>query len=174
MLDFIVVGLPRSATTWAANWLTTEKSTCWHDATGFALPEELDKYNSMKKYKGISCTGAWMWKEWFENHTAKKIILERDTDEINASLVELGIPPLTTKAIDYFNSIQGYRVKYTDLFDKPKEIWNRLLPNLDFDGERHEELLKMNIQPIERVMVPDAEYVRRMLNDLGLRINEIV
>ena len=173
MLDFVVVGLPRSGTTWASNWLTTDNSICWHDATGFSLPNELDKVESKKRFKGISCTAAWTWKEWVESHK-RLVILDRDTDEINASLVELGFSPLTTKAIDYFNSIQGFRVKYTDLFDSPKKIWDKLLPDLPFDGERHEELLKMNIQPIEQVMVPDAEYVKRMLNDLGMRLNEIM
>ena len=174
MLDFIVIGLPRSGTTWAANWLTTENSICWHDATSFDLPNELDIKESKKSFKGISCTGAWMWKDWIESHKARVLILERNANEISESLLEIGIPPLTQKAIDYFGSIKGKRVKYMDLFYSPKKIWEYLLPELPFDGERHEELLKMNIQPVERVQVPDAEYVRRMLNDLGMKLKEIV
>lgn len=169
-LDFIIVGLPRSGTTWASNWLTTEHSICWHDATGHELPIELDAKPSSKRYRGISCTGAWMWKDWFERHPAKKIILERDYNEINASLIELGIPALGDSEFAAFEALKGPRIPFTDLFENPEGIWKYLLPDLPFDAERHAELLKMNIQPIDRVQVPDADFIRRALADLNAQL----
>ena len=169
-LDFIIVGLPRSGTTWAANWLSTEHSICWHDATGSALPQELEKKPSSKKYRGISCTGAWMWKDWLETHPSPMFILERDHDEINASLVEMGLPPLGESEFAAFEALRGPRVQFTELFTNPRPIWEYLLPDLAFDAERHEELAKMNIQPIDKVQVPDAEYIRRALADLNAQL----
>jgi hypothetical protein len=57
MLDFIVLGLPRSATTWLANWLTTDRSLCLHDPFAKTLPEQWDAGG---KRLGISCTGAYL------------------------------------------------------------------------------------------------------------------
>lgn len=169
-LDFIIVGLPRSGTTWSSNWLTTEHSICWHDASGRELPKELDVEPSSKRYRGISCTGAWMWKDWFENHPAKKLILERDYNEINASLVELGLEPLGNEEFAAYEALKGKRIHFAELFTNPKPIWEYLLPDLPFDRERHKELLKMNIQPIDRVQVPDAEYIRRAMDDLKAQL----
>ena len=169
-LDFIIVGLPRSGTTWASAFFTTEHSICWHDASGHELPKELDLKPSSKKYRGISCTGAWMWKDWFETHPAKKIILERSYEEINASLIEMGLPPLGDEEFSAYEALRGPRVPFTELFTNPEPIWKHLLPDLPFDPERHEELLKMNIQPIDRVQIPDAEYIRRAMADLQAQL----
>lgn len=169
-LDFIIVGLPRSCTTWAANWATTEHSICWHDATGRELPKELDRKLSSKRYRGISCTGAWMWKDWFENHPAKKIILERDYNEINASLIELGMSPLGDEEFSAFEAVKGTRIHFTELFTNGEGVWKYLLPDLPFDAERHKELCMMNIQPVDMVQVPDADFIRRALADLWEQI----
>ena len=73
-------------------------------------------------------------------------------------------------AIKLFKKLKGYRIPYTELFDNPQVIWDYLLPNLPFDAERHAELDLMNIQPIERVLVPDAEFVKRAIQDLQSRL----
>ncbi len=169
-LDFIIVGLPRSGTTWASNLFTTEHSICWHDAMGHSLPEEMDAKVSSKKYRGISCTAAWLWKDWFEYHPAPKIILERNPKEVNDSLIELGLPPLGDDDFALFKRLKGYRMPYTDIFDNPKSIWEYLLPEVPFDAERHAELALMNIQPVDRVQVPDAEFVKKALLDLQNRL----
>ena len=169
-LDFIIVSLPRSGTTWCAEWTTTEHSICWHDATGYMLPSELETRQSSKKYRGISCTGAWMWKDWFESHPANKLILERDYNEINASLIELGMNPLGDTEFSAFEALKGPRIHFTELFTNPEPIWKHLLPGLPFDAERHAELVKMNIQPIDRVQVPDADYIRRAMADLQAQL----
>jgi len=169
-LDFIIVGLPRSGTTWASNLFTTDQSICWHDAMGWNLPEEMDIKPSSKQYRGISCTAAWLWEDWFNWHPAPKVILERDPKEVNESLIALGMPPMEEDAIKLFKKLKGYRIPYTELFDNPQVIWDYLLPNLPFDAERHTELVLMNIQPIERVLVPDAEFVKRAIQDLQSRL----
>ena len=42
MLDFMVVGLPRSGTAWLANWFTTERAMCWHEPLWTRSLDELD------------------------------------------------------------------------------------------------------------------------------------
>lgn len=167
-LDFIVTALPRSGTTWAANWLTTDKSICLHDALGDYSTEELDARPNNLKRQGISCTAAWLKQEWIENHPGKVLILERDPDEVNQSLVEIGLPPLKKQHIDWFKTVKGVRIPYTALFDAPEELWTYLMPGMPFDEERHAELKKMNIQPTESVLVPDAAKVLKAIERLGV------
>jgi hypothetical protein len=111
-----------------------------------------------------------MWKDWFEDHPGKKLILERDHNEINASLIELGKSPMSEQEFAIFDALKGPRIHFTELFTNPKPIWEYLLPELTFDEERHAELLKMNIQPIDRVQIPDAEYIRRAMADLQAQL----
>lgn len=174
MLDFIIVSLPRSGSTWLSNLLTTEHSICWHDSTGFALPHEMDNYPTNKRYKGICCTAAWMWKDWYKNHPAKKLVIVRDITLINASMEKLGMPEVGIPDLRSFFVIEGKRVQFSDLFlqDKAREIWEYLLPNLKFDHERYQELVKMNIQPSDRVQVPDSDYIKRAISDLKVRIDQ--
>lgn len=172
-LDFIVTALPRSGTTWAANWLTTDTSICLHDALGDYSTEELDARTNKIKRQGIACTAAWMWQDWLQNHKGKVLILERDTAEVNASLVTLGLPPLKKHVVDWFKSTKGVRIPYTALFDAPDEVWAYLMPGVPFDKERHAELKKMNVQPTGSVLVPDAAKTVRALERLGADIAKL-
>ena len=43
VIEFMVLSAPRSASTWAANWLTTEKTLCLHDPVLEHYPEDLDR-----------------------------------------------------------------------------------------------------------------------------------
>jgi hypothetical protein len=81
VIDFIVVGLPRSGTAWAANWLTTDTTHCIHDPIAKHHHTELDDLSS-SKHLGVSCTGLWRFPDWLNKHPAKKVILRRDRAEI--------------------------------------------------------------------------------------------
>lgn len=170
MIDFMILALPRSGTTWAANWLTTDNSMCWHDPVTRLLPKEIDKLSIGKKYHGISCTGAWMWSQWVKDHPARKIILLRDINEINASLESIGLPLMTQSMVDRFNALEGIKVPYTDLFESPQFIWKNMLPDIPFDPQRHAELVKMNIEPVGKLSLPDPQSMKRMLEDLRAQL----
>lgn len=89
MIDFMVIGLPRSGTAWAANWLTTDTTFCLHDPLAKYHHTELDGLVSDKRL-GVACTGLWTQPEWLNAHPAKKVILHRPLEEINRSLKAIG------------------------------------------------------------------------------------
>ena len=164
MLDFAVLGLPRSGTTWSAAWLTTDTSICWHDPIAYATPFEIEKKQSSAKYRGISCTGSWMF-NW--TPPERTLVLERDPAEVNQSLRELGLPELTEAMLDTFGWVRGVRYPYQALFDdRAGEIWEFLLPHVPFNAERHAELAQMSIQP-DFNHVPDTSALRRVLKELA-------
>lgn len=165
-LDFMILGLPRSGTTWAANWLTTDQSICWHDPVTRALPSEVDQWPSEKPYRGISCTGAWMWLPWINAHPARKVILERDPRDVNESLLEMGLPPMTQEAISAFGKVEGMRLPFDALWKAPEDVWHYLLPELPFDEQRHAELSGMLIQPVAEAIIPDPAYLKKAIENL--------
>ena len=164
-LDFAVLALPRSATTWAANWLTTDQSICWHDPVAHSTPHEMDGKPSAMRYRGISCTGSWMFKNWAP--PARTIILERPIDQVQNSLDKLGLPRMSDSDIQLFQSFPGMRVPYHSLFDhRARKVWSYLLPDIPFNAERHEQLAQMVIQP-DFNCVPDTSALRRVMKEMA-------
>lgn len=160
MIDFMVVALPRSGTTWAANWLTTDKTICLHDEMAYRTYSVLEKEYKTNKKLGLSDTGLFAYQDKLNKHPAKKVILHRDIKEINKSLDELGLKPIPdiTKFLD---NIDGLHVHYTDLFSNPEPIWNYLI-GTEFDKERHDVLKQMQVQPEFAALAPvDKEAVMR-------------
>ena len=78
MMDFIVTGLPRSGTTWVANWLTTDTTLCIHDPLYKYHLEDLDNIETNKKL-GISCTAIWRAPEFFVAFYASKLLCRKLT-----------------------------------------------------------------------------------------------
>lgn len=146
-VKFMVIGLPRSATTWMANWLTTNDSLCLHDPFSNMFPEDLDKYHTAKTL-GISCTGAYMYK-WFQKQTCPCVIIERNMKDVNHSLLKIGLTKMPVFSIDLFNQAKGKRYSFDSIWKEQsaKEMWNYLLPLFPFDVERYRSLSTMNIQP---------------------------
>ena len=55
MIDFMVIGLPRTGTTWASNWLTTDSTQCYHDPLYHTHYEDWDeKFSARDRKSGIS------------------------------------------------------------------------------------------------------------------------
>lgn len=145
MISFMVLGAPRSGTTWVANWLTTEYSLCLHDPLWGQHYSELDSIES-DRVLGISCTGCALFSEWVNRHPARKVILRRDLKEVDASLARVGLPPCSQDWEGVLDRIAGIHVHWTDVFDHPKDIYEYLLQQ-PFDARRHALLREMNIQP---------------------------
>jgi hypothetical protein len=167
MLSFIVTGLPRSGTTWVANWLTTDNTLCIHDPVYKYTLEELDTLQT-DKLLGVSCTGIWKLPTFLNEHKARKIIIHRDLDEINDSLVnEIETNPISESQAKLLDSIDGLHVKFNDLFDpiKAKELYEYAL-NKSFDPVRHAYLVEMNVQPNFGMLFFNKEVLR----DFKLRI----
>lgn len=170
MLDFMIIGLPRSGTTWAANWLTTDASHCYHDPlytkhysdwdTGLVLPG---------RQVGVSCTGIWRWADWLNQHPAHKVLLHRDLGEIAKSMLDIGLPELDLEEGErLLRSIDGLHVEFTDLFDPAaaETIWT-YLTGLPFNVERHAELTHIEMQPKFSGLSVGPEVTRRLMDELS-------
>ena len=165
MIEFMVIALPRSGTTWASNWLTTDTTTCIHDPLWNHDYKDFDKIKS-DKMLGVSCTGLWMFKNWVNNHPARKVILHRDLSEVNTSLVEIGIPPLPEYAEDFINDIDGNHYDWLDIFTNPKHIYEYLLQK-EFDKERHDLLKEIEMQPNFAGLTINKDLTKRLMTEIG-------
>lgn len=168
MLDFMVIGLPRSGTTWAANWLTTAATHCVHDPLRLArFPDWDQALPQPGKVCGVACTGAWARPAWLNAHPARKLVLHRALEQVAASLARLGLPAPTLGASAMLREVEGLHVPYTDLFDRAAAaaIWTHLT-GLAFDGARHAALVEMNVQPAFATLRLDAHAVRGLVAEL--------
>lgn len=171
MLDFIVVGLPRSGTTWAANWLTTDRAHCFHDPLYTVHYSDWDERLPARapgRLVGASCTGAWRWADWLNAHPARKLVLHRDVGEVIESMRALGLPPVSPDAAAALDRVIGMHVPFGDLFDPSgaREAWEHLLPSLPFNEARHRELVDIEMQPKFSGLTIDPAVTRRLMAEL--------
>lgn len=177
MIDFMVLGGPRSGTTWAANWLTTGSTFCLHDPLTEYTLHNLDIMTIPGRRIGMACTSTIIFPEWALKHPARKVLLYREIGEVNESLTRLGLRPLDSDAhhrrmLRFIDA--GVPVwEYKDLFSplEARKIWKKLLPNVPFDPYRHDLLCGMNIQPqfnrlpVSKLAVKELdEQVRKVLH----------
>jgi hypothetical protein len=148
MLSFMLLGGPRSATTWMANLLTTDTTWCIHDPfLEYTLDQTTQLYVPGKRI-GIACTASILHPEWVNQQRIPKIILYRDPLEINESLRQLGMIELeTTKHHTRLQTIRAPMYKWDEVFKEhvARDICERF--GVPFDSYRFRELVKMNIQP---------------------------
>lgn len=164
MIDFMVIALPRSGTTWAANWLTTDSTLCLHDPLFMHHYSELDDIKSDKSL-GISCTGIYNFPQWINAHPARKVILHRDLNEINESLNELGLANLPDDEPSKLDKIAGMHVHWTEIFDNPKKIYE-FLTGKCFDPERHKELKAIEMQPMFSGLTKNPAVLQRLIEEM--------
>lgn len=145
MIDFMVLSLPRSGSTWVANWLTTDRSLCLHDPFADSLPP-WPKYG---RTLGISCTGSYLMPEFLRRQDCPIAVIERDPGDCDASLKTLGAPPITAHMKRMLEQVNGRRWSFADLWNetKAREMWAFLLPEIAFDAPRYRLLGAMQIQP---------------------------
>lgn len=147
MIDFIVLGLPRSATTWLSVWLTTEQSLCLHDPFADRLPEHWQR--DARRF-GISCTGAYLFPHWLSQHDCPVVVIDRDAESCEASLARAGFAQPDTTALRHaLAQVDARRFAFDDLWNETTagELWAFLLPHVDFDALRYRQLREIQIQP---------------------------
>jgi hypothetical protein len=150
-LAFRVFGLPRSGTTWVANWLTTHDSICWHDPCEWATPGDVEQWaRCQRRPAGICCTGLWLHRSW--RPEVPTLLLDRPREEVQRSMVAKGLPELPGWALDAWDDLPFERVTLLDLLDEDNaaRAHGYLLPTVVFDRQRHAELAKMKIEPSDR------------------------
>lgn len=168
----MVVGLPRSGTTWAANWLTTATTLCVHDPLRLAPLADWDACLAAPgRLAGVSCTGAWFWPDRLSAHPARKLILHRPRAEVEASLQRLGLPmPPHPARLD---RVEGLHVEWSGLFDPAiaARLWDHLT-GLPFDVERHAVLREMVVHPRLKGLSMNAHAVRDLVAELRASVGE--
>lgn len=144
----MVLSAPRSASTWVANWLTTDKTLCLHDPVLEYAPEELDQLHCDRRL-GVSCTGLALLPDFVNRHLARKVVIHRNLSEVNQSLVSTGLSPLSPLWKGALERIEAdYRLHYHQLFDpaNAKVIYEHLTSE-PFDLVRFEQLRDMHVEP---------------------------
>lgn len=147
MVKFMVLSAPRSASTWVANWLTTERTLCLHDPILEHTPEALDAL-PCDRMLGVACTALALLPELINAHAARKVVVHRDLSEVNQSLTTLGLSSLGPVWVKALERIHGFHVYYEDLFDQfiAARVYEHLT-ELPFDGPRHALLRDMYVEP---------------------------
>jgi hypothetical protein len=157
VIKFMVLSAPRSASTWVANWLTTDKTLCLHDPILEYSPEDLDLI-PCDRMLGVACTGLGLLTDFVNAHPALKVIVHRDLGQVNESLVSIGLSALGARWLSALDRIRGVHVCYEQLFDPhAAEQIQYQLTGLPFDAARHAQLCAMHVEPhFEKIQVkPD-------------------
>lgn len=167
----MIIALPRSGTTWAANWLNTGNTYCTHDplwTTHYDLLDRAIPARASGRIAGVSCTGLWQWAAWVNRHPARKLVLHRPRAAVDRSLLALGLPQLPREAEALLEGIHGRHVDHSDLFDlgRAEALWDFLTAGLPFDVARHAQLREMRIEPKFDHIPIDPALVRTLMNDI--------
>lgn len=156
----MVLSAPRSASTWAANWLTTERTLCLHDPVFEHKPELLDEIPSDRTL-GVACTALALLPEFVNAHPARKVIVHRDLHQVNRSLSSLGLTPLGSMWRGALEKIMGNHIQYEELFTPGIASWvYEFLTEQPFDAARHQQLCAMHVQPCYDKVRIEPERVR--------------
>lgn len=171
MLDFMIIGLPRSGTTWAANLFTTDAVLCHHDPLYHTHYSEWDEKLKAPVPVGVSCTGIWRWTDWLNKHPARKVLLHRDSVAIADSMRQIGLPELDLMdAQNKLESVMGLHVPYSDLFN-PREcckIWNYAVgDSVPFNERRYKLLVDIEMQPNFLGLTVGKQVTRRLMIELA-------
>lgn len=151
-ISFFVCSLPRSGSTWAANWLTTETSLCLHDpeASGMTLAEidaNAEKIGNGKRL-GVATTSAWAQVDWLNAHPAPKLVIERGTPAVNRSLMMMKLPIMPLSYDVKLEAIEGFPIHFNHLFDPESARTAAQYLGLPFDADRHRVLSTFRVTPV--------------------------
>lgn len=146
MIKYMIIGLPRSRTTWFANLLTTGNSICLHDPLSkWSIGQINNLYPD--KYLGIADTSLYLTGVGFINSLPyKKVIIHRNYIDVCKSL---GLAPVRGN----LSSIEGLHIEFDEIDDRIQQIWEYCL-DIPFDAERCELLKDYNVQPHFDGMTP--------------------
>jgi hypothetical protein len=169
-MDFILTALPRSGTSWASVWLM-DNALCIHDPFTNKTPEELQAFDPGQRW-GIACTAIWSLPSFMKSFNCPYVIIDRNIEEVQTSLRDIGLPPILPKFIEKFDLLPGPRFEHEDLFDRAAalEIWSILRPDMPMNVARWELLCELKIQPDFYKWNPDPAVMRNVLQRLAAEV----
>lgn len=151
IINFMVLGGPRSATTWAANWLTTNETVCLHDPLLEYTPAQLHRmtFPGGKRF-GISCTSSMLYPDWVNLQKCPKLVLHRNVGEINKSLEDLGLIkliPARHEARLASVKTNAMHIPYEYMFNTSFAAKISEFLGVPFDAHRYDIIRQMRIEP---------------------------
>ena len=169
-INFMVLGGPRSATTWAANWLTTDTTICLHDPLLEYRIEVLQRMTFDGKRFGISCTSSTLYPDWVNQQKCPKVVLHRPVKDINRSLRELGLVELIeSKHYARLAAIKNALfVPYEWLFERSRAEFIAKHLGVPWCPYRHDLINQMRVEPMWRRLNVGKDAAQQLIK----RINE--
>ena len=166
MHNFFITGLPRSRTSWLANYFTTGISYCYHElsneGTYLAIKEKL--MSRPEEYVGVSdCLLPYYFDDIMEcSELYRLVIIKRDPEDVFRSLRKwMGNEFFAANASKILNELiektnimsKKYDcliVSFDDLNKREtiEKLWYYCVPNALFDEERFEMLDRFSIDPV--------------------------
>lgn len=152
--NFFITGLPRSRTSWLANFFTYNSSFCYHEATRFCTNIR-DLKELMGNHTAINIGNADPAMLYIMNDAlkafpgAKVVLIERELHETIDSFIDFYTSYEYNRIqewIEYmFEMMEKVKQKYDVLtvrhdalnkMEECKKLWNYLLPDEPFDEKR--------------------------------------
>ena len=152
--NFFITGLPRSRTSWLANFFTYNDSFCFHEATRFCSSmndlKELMQSHSASNIGNADPALLYIMDDLVKQFPSAKIVLiERELHETVDSFIDFytsyeykniqeWIEELFEKMEKIKKNYQVLTVKHNDLnnMDECRKVWNFILPGETFDEKR--------------------------------------
>ncbi len=170
---FFITGLPRSRTAWLSTFFSTGNAICYHETIGMSDITELpSKFESdFYKYVGVCESSLGFFMEWIlDNIKPKTMIVERDPNEVYASLVQMGVKSTRSQLQYLADELKKFRdhplvmwVPFEALNVKrvvQRSFWH-LMPGHAFDETRYDEMSKFNIEVIAARAFEDVKKYER-------------
>lgn len=163
MSPFFIAALPRSGTTWLANFFTTAGVFCHHE--GMVGCEDMEQYAqrlAMRDYYQVGDSDSLLApfmplvRDRFPGGIW--VGIDRDVTEVAMSHLKLGLPVPSEEMLAQHRkclSCCDFVVPFKDLFltETLRNLWQNVT-GLRFDSNRAEMLLRMRVEPNLAAYVP--------------------
>lgn len=168
---FFIAGLPRTRSTWLANFLTYKTGFCFHEAIRLCYKIEDMKvlFKSIEESNvGDADTMLIQYKDQILNMfpNAKWIIVKRDFENVMKSLEKryafrqpendrVFFKEIEKKLIDFEKEYPALIINYEDLNNAEicKKIWGYCIPDSPFNYKRWMQLDVIKMDPFENKML---------------------
>ena len=178
---FFITGLPRSRTAWLSTFFTGNNSFCYHEILRISdgLDDAIEKLlNRKEMYVGNSDSSLPLWMDKIDHvlQHSPIVIIERDANEVNNSLINLFGDVGWTKSIDLIlENLETIKKRYNyisvDYNELDKQSCLELvsdfcIPNTPFDKDKFETLKTINIS------ITKDKYVKSLINKDGNKLKQ--
>ena len=159
-MNFFITGLARSRTAWFANYFSTGEVFCYHEAMNNVTCKDdyWDRMNCPEPlHVGNSDSGLCMG-GYIEG--CPLVIIERDLDEVEDSLVKKGFPgcrSVLEEAQKALDKMVGLRIPFDHINSRLEEI-HAACVTTPFDERRAEQLINLKVELNE--IIPDVKSAR--------------